>query len=94
MAESMNKKLLAEVVSERLDVTKKVAGEIVDVVFEEITAALVAGGKVDISGFGRFSVKERAARSGYNPQTKEAITVPASKAPAFRPAKSLKDAVK
>lgn len=94
MAESMNKKLLAEVVSERLDVTKKVAGEIVDVVFEEITAALVAGGKVDISGFGRFSVKERAERSGYNPQTKEAIKVPASKAPAFRPAKSLKDAVK
>lgn len=94
MSESINKKALAEIVAERLEITKKHASEIVDVVFEEISEVLIDGGKVDISGFGRFSVKTRNERTGYNPVTKEAITVPASKAPAFRPAKALKEAVK
>lgn len=94
MSESVNKKALAEKVAERLDITKKSANEIVDVVFEEITKVLVEGGKVDVSGFGRFSVKERESRQGYNPQTKETITVPSSKAPAFRPSKALKEVVK
>ena len=52
------------------------------------------GGKVDISGFGKFEVKTRAERIGINPATKEKITVPASKAPGFKASKSLKDAVK
>lgn len=94
MAESMNKKALAEVLAERLGLTKKASTEFVEALFEEVTNVLVNDGKVDISGFGRFTVKERAARTGYNPQTREAISVPASKAPAFKPAKALKEAVK
>ncbi len=94
MSESINKKALAEIVADRLDITKKHANEIIDIVFDEITEVLINGGKVDISGFGRFSVKVRNQRTGYNPVTKEAITVPSSKSPAFRPAKALKESVK
>lgn len=94
MAESMNKKALADVLADRLGVTKKTANEFIDALFDVVTNELANGRKVDISGFGRFSVKERSARTGYNPQTKEAIAVPASSAPAFKPAKALKEAVK
>ena len=94
MAESINKKALAEALAEKFEITKKAAGEYVDALFDEIKSELVKGNRVEISGFGRFLVKERAARTGYNPQTKEPIAVPASNAPAFRPAKALKDAVK
>ncbi len=94
MAESINKKALAEIVAERLDITKKSATQMVEVIFDEITQVLINGGKVDISGFGRFVVKERVERVGFNPQTKETITVPSSKSPGFRPAKALKEAIK
>ncbi len=88
---TFNKKALADAVAERLDYTKKAAGDIVDLVLDEIKDQLVAGNKVDLAGFGRFEVKERAARDGFNPQTKEKIKIPASKALTFKVAKALKE---
>lgn len=93
MSESYNKKLLAENLSAKLDVTKKQATEFIDAFLEEVTSALASGNKVDLSGFGKFEVKERPAREGFNPQTKEKIQVAASNKVAFKPAKSLKDSV-
>lgn len=90
----INKKALAEVVAAKTGMTKKAATETVEVIFDEITASLSNGDKVDISGFGKFEVKERAERMGINPATKEKITVPASKVPAFKAAKALKETVK
>jgi DNA-binding protein HU-beta len=89
----MNKTELITSVAQAAGVTKKDAERVVNAAFETITAQLAAGEKVQISGFGTFEVKERQARVGRNPQTKEAIEIPASKAPAFKPAKTLKDAV-
>ncbi len=94
MTELLNKKLLTETVASKFNFTKKAAGEIVDTIFDEIQSTLAEGGKVDISGFGKFEVKVRPERMGINPATKERITVPASKAPAFKAAKALKEAVK
>lgn len=88
---TFNKKALADAVAERLDYTKKAAGDIVDLVLDEIKDQLVAGNKVDLAGFGRFEVKDRAARDGFNPQTKEKIKIPASKALTFKVAKALKE---
>lgn len=92
--ETINKKLLAEAVGEKLGITKKDATVAVETVFEEISKALSEGNKVDVSGFGKFEVTERAERQGINPATKEKITIAASKSPKFKAAKSLKDAVK
>ncbi len=89
----MNKTELIASVAQSAGVTKKDAEHIVNATFETITAQLAAGERVQVSGFGIFEVKERQARVGRNPQTKEAIEIPASKAPAFKPAKTLKDAV-
>lgn len=89
----MNKTELITSVAQAAGVTKKDAERVVNAAFETITAQLAAGEKVQISSFGTFEVKERQARVGRNPQTKEAIEIPASKAPAFKPAKTLKDAV-
>ncbi|MEG0823293.1 MAG: HU family DNA-binding protein [Erysipelotrichaceae bacterium] len=94
MSESLNKKALADIVSEKLGITKKDAAVAVDTVFEEITSTLKEQGKVDISGFGKFEVKTRAARIGINPSTKEKMEIAESKAPGFKAAKALKDAVK
>lgn len=91
---TMNKKSLAEAIVTKLGMTKKDAAVAVDTVFEEIFSTLAEGGKVDISGFGKFEVTERAERVGINPATKEKITIPASKSPKFKAAKALKDAVK
>ncbi|HHX07262.1 MAG TPA: HU family DNA-binding protein [Erysipelothrix sp.] len=88
---TFNKKALADAVAERLDYTKKAAGDIVDLVLDEIKDQLVAGNKVDLAGFGRFEVKDRAERDGFNPQTKEKIKIPASKALTFKVAKALKE---
>ena len=89
----MNKTELVAVVAEKSGLTKKDAERVVSATFETITAELVKGEKVQISGFGIFEVKEREARVGRNPRTKEAIEIPASKAPAFKASKTLKDAV-
>lgn len=90
----MNKKELITVVAETTGLPKKDVTAAVDSVFDKITEALVNGDKVKLHGFGNFEVRERAARKGRNPQTGEEIEIPASKTPAFKPAKALKDAVK
>ena len=89
----MNKTELVAVVAEKSGLTKKDSERVVSATFETITAELVKGEKVQISGFGIFEVKEREARVGRNPRTKEAIEIPASKAPAFKASKTLKDTV-
>lgn len=89
----MNKNELINAVAERADLSKKDAEAAVTAVFESIAAALAEGEKVQMVGFGSFEVKHRAERLGRNPQTKEAIQIPASKAPVFKPGKALKEAV-
>ena len=88
------KKDLAEKVAESADLTKNKAAEAVNAVFEAISETLKDGGEVSVSGFGKFEVSERAARQGVNPATGEKIQIAASKAPKFKPAKVLKEAVK
>lgn len=89
----MNKTELVAAVAERSGLTKKDAERVVSATFETITAELMKGEKVQISGFGIFEVKAREARVGRNPRTKEAIEIPASKVPAFKASKTLKDTV-
>lgn len=94
MSDVLNKKLIAEVVAEKHNLTKKEANEIVELVFDSVKEELQKGGKVDLAGFGKFEVKTRNARVGINPATKEKINVPASKVPGFKASKALKDLVK
>ncbi|HHY21990.1 MAG TPA: HU family DNA-binding protein [Bacilli bacterium] len=90
----MNKTDLIAAVSERTELTKKDAGNAVNAVFELISETLASGDSVQLIGFGNFEVRDRAARKGRNPQTGEEINIPASKTPAFKPGKQLKEAVK
>ncbi|CDN42838.1 DNA-binding protein HU 1 [Paenibacillus sp. P22] len=90
---SLNKTDLIAKVSELTELSKKDATKAVDAVFDAISDALQAGDKVQLVGFGNFEVRERQARKGRNPQTGEEIEIPASKTPAFKPGKSLKDLV-
>jgi DNA-binding protein HU-beta len=90
----MNKTDLINAVAEASELSKKDATKAVDAVFDTILDALKDGDKVQLIGFGNFEVRERAARKGRNPQTGEEIEIPASKVPAFKPGKALKDAVK
>ena len=90
----MNKTELVKSVSEQIDsATKKDIGVIVDTVFETITKELTAGNKVSISNFGSFDVVERAARTGRNPQSGEALEIPASLAVKFKVSSVLKASV-
>ena len=89
----MNKTELIAAVAEKTGLTKKDAERVVSAAFDTITAELKAGEKVQISGFGIFEVKERDARVGRNPRTKEAFQIPAAKVPAFKASKTLKDAI-
>ena len=89
----MNKTDIIAEVAQKTGMTKKDAERVINATIETIEASLVKGDKVQISGFGIFEVKEREARVGRNPRTKEAIEIPASKAPAFKPSKALKDTV-
>ena len=89
----MNKTELVAAVAEKSGLTKKDAERVVSATFDTITAQLTKGEKVQISGFGIFEVKKREARVGRNPRTKEAIEIPASNAPVFKPSKALKDTV-
>ena len=86
----MNKTELVAAVAEKSGLTKKDAERVVSATFETITAQLMKGEKVQISGFGIFEVKAREARVGRNPRTKEAIEIPASKVPSFKASKTLK----
>ncbi|MFP3387665.1 HU family DNA-binding protein [Brevibacillus sp. SIMBA_040] len=90
----MNKTDLVAKVAEQAELTKKDATSAVDAVLDAIAETLKAGDKVSLIGFGNFEVRERAARKGRNPQTGEDIEIAASKVPAFKPGKELKDAVK
>lgn len=94
MSTTVNKKDLAAKLAEVCDLTKKDAEVCVNTVFEEIANTLKAEGTVDIYGFGKFSVSERAARTGLNPATGEKIEIAASKAVKFKASKALKDSVK
>lgn len=89
----MNKTELVAAVAAKAGLSKKDAEAAVAATFDAITAALADGDKVALVGFGTFAVKERAAREGINPLTKEKIQIAASKAPAFKAGKALKDAV-
>lgn len=89
----MTKQELVDAVAENADLTKVSAARAIDAVFEAITGALAKGDTVSLLGFGTFKVRARAARKGLNPQTKQAIDIPASNAPAFTAGKKLKDAV-
>ena len=89
----MNKTELINQVAERAEVTKKDAEKVVSATIDAITAALAAGDKVQLTGFGSFEVKDRAARVGRNPRTGEATEIPASRTPVFKAGKALKDSV-
>jgi len=89
----MNKKDIINVVAEKNGISKKDAEAYINVVFESMTDALGKGEKVEIFGFGNFSVKESSERKGRNPRTGEEMIIPARKSPAFKAAKALKDLV-
>ena len=89
----MNKTELIAAVAESTGMTKKNAECALNAAIDAITASLVKGEKVQVSGFGIFETKEREARVGRNPHTKEAINIPATRVPAFKASKALKDAV-
>lgn len=89
----MNKAELIAAVAGVTGLSKKDTEKAVNCTFETITAALEAGEKVSLVGFGAFDVKERAARLGRNPRTKEEVEIPASRVPQFKAGKALKDAV-
>ncbi len=89
----MNKTELIQAVSEKSGVTKKAASDAVEAVLSTISDVLAEGEKVTLVGFGTFEVRDRAARKGINPSTREEITIPATKVPAFKPGKSLKEMV-
>lgn len=89
----MTKNDLVSQVASSADLTKKDAEKAVNAVLDSITGALKKGDKVALVGFGTFETRNRPARQGRNPQTKQAITIPASTVPAFKAGKALKDAV-
>ena len=90
----MNKTELVAAVAAKAELSKKDAEAAVNAVFDSVKDALAEGDKVSLIGFGTFSVKTRAARTGLNPRTKETIEIPESKVPAFKAGSALKDGVK
>ena len=90
----MNKTELGAAVAAKAELSKKDAEAAVNAVFDSVKDALAEGDKVSLIGFGTFSVKTRAARTGLNPRTKETIEIPESKVPAFKAGSDLKDDVK
>ena len=91
---NMNKAELVDAVATQAELSKQDAKKAVEALFETISNTLAKEEKIQLIGFGTFEVRERAARTGRNPQTGEEMTIPASKAPAFKPGKELKEAVK
>jgi DNA-binding protein HU-beta len=89
----MNKAELIDAVAADANLSKADAGRAVDAVVDAISSALGKGQQVSVVGFGTFSVKHRAARSGRNPRTGETIQIAASNVPGFKAGKALKDAV-
>jgi len=89
----LNKTELIGAVAEKAEMTKKDAEKAVNAVLASIEAAMAKGDKVQLVGFGTFEVRARAARTGRNPQTGKEIKIAATKVPAFKPGKALKDSV-
>ena len=89
----MNKTELIAIAAENAGLTKKDTERLLNAAIDAITLALVRGEKVQLSGFGTFETKDREARVGRNPQTKEAVENPATRVPAFKASKALKDNV-
>lgn len=89
----MNKSELVDAIALSADISKAAAGRALDATLDTIAQALKDGDQVSLVGFGSFQVKERAARTGRNPQTGETIQIKASKVPGFKAGKALKDAV-
>lgn len=89
----MNKTELISIVSENAGLSRKDTERMLGATIDAITAALVKGEKVQLSGFGTFETKDRKARIGRNPHTKQPIEIPATRIPAFSPSKALKDTV-
>lgn len=89
----MNKTELIDAVAEGADISKAAATRAVDTVLDSIASSLAKGDAVTLVGFGTFSVKDRAARTGRNPRTGEPIQIAAAKVPGFKAGKALKDAV-
>ena len=90
----MNKTEYINAVAEKEGIEKKCAEKAVNAVFATIAQELAKGEKIQLVGFGTFEIRERAEKQGRNPRTGETMTVPASKVPAFKAGKALKDAVK
>lgn len=89
----MNKTELVAAVAEKTGMTRAAAAEAVNALLDTVTNTLAEGEDIAMPGFGTFTVRERAARTGRNPQTGAEMQIEASKAPAFKPGKTLKDAV-
>ncbi|WP_318619235.1 HU family DNA-binding protein [Priestia megaterium] len=90
----MKKAELIDAVATKSELTKQDTKKAVDALFETISNTLSNEEKIQLIGFGTFEVRERAARTGRNPQTGEEMMIPASKVPAFKPGKELKEALK
>ena len=90
----MNKTELIAGIANNAGLSKKDAEKALNAFVETVESSLKAGDKVQLVGFGTFEVRARAARKGRNPQTKQEITIPASKVPVFKVGKALKDAIK
>ncbi len=90
----MNKSGFIDEISTFADISKADASKALDGMINAVTEALRKGDQISLVGFGTFTVRERSARTGRNPQTGEVINIAASKIPAFKPGKALKDAVK
>lgn len=89
----MNKTELIAQVAEKTGLSKKDTESIINAAVDTIATTMAQGDKVQLSGFGIFEVKDRQARVGRNPKTKETIEIPASRQPVFKPSKALKDIV-
>ena len=89
----MNKAELINAIAEHASLTKADTGRALDALIQTIETTLKAGDSISLVGFGTFAVKDRAERTGRNPQTGQEITIAAAKIPSFKPGKGLKDAV-
>lgn len=89
----MNKTELISAISVNSGLSKRDSEKALTAMIDSVTSALVSGNKVQLVGFGIFDVKNRAARIGRNPKTKEPIDIPATRTPQFKAGKALKDAV-
>ena len=89
----MNKTELIALTAERTGLTKKDTERVINAALDAVSAAMADGDKVQLSGFGAFDVKAREARVGRNPHTREAIDIPATRVPVFKPSKALRDLI-